>query len=131
MRQEIETAKEVRRSVEVVCRRLERPTPGSLDKAAVELNAAILSLRDMEWRLKSGTPGLPPIPAIANEISAIKRELSRARTLLDGAGQFLEVWTRLLNAATSPAEEAAGNYTPRGAAGPVLAVAGGKVVLHG
>lgn len=130
MRQEIETAKEVRRSVGIVCSRLERPTPESLDKAAVELNVAILSLRGMEGRLKSASPEFP-VPAIANEISAIKRELSRARALLDGAGKFLGAWTRLLNAETSPAEEAVGNYTPRGTTGPVLAVAGGKVVLHG
>jgi hypothetical protein len=127
----LKTAKEIRRVLEIVCGRLERPTPESLDVAAGELSAAIRSLRELERRLKSAGPEAPCFPSLGEEMSAIGCEVSRAQALLSGAGRFLQAWARMLAAETGEVEEAVANYNRGGVPGPVLAAAGGKVVLHG
>lgn len=126
MKREIETAREVRRRLEIVCNRLEHPTPESMDATAGELNAAIRLLSELESVLKS--VGFLPgrMPALAQEMSGIRRGVSRAQALLAAAGKFIEAWARLLGA-----EDTSVNYTPTGVSGPVLAVDRGKVVLHG
>lgn len=131
MRPEIEKAKEIRRSLEIVCSRLRSPTPESFDATALELHGAIRSLGELEGRLKSAGPTPIKVPALAHEMLAIRREVSRAQALTAGAGKFIQAWARLLTAQTSGPETTAANYTPHGVAGPVLAVDRGKVVLHG
>lgn len=128
---EIEKAKQVRRSLEIVCSRLECPTPQSFDGTAVELQGAIRSLSELEGRLKSEGLLLLRVPALAREILAIRREVSRAQALLAAAGKFIQAWARLLGTEMSGPEQAAASYTASGVAGPVLAVDRGKVVLHG
>jgi hypothetical protein len=119
--------------LEIVCGRLECPTVESLDTSSAELNAAVRSLQFLEGSLKSmrssdGTAAAANGSlALANEIRAIRRELSRAQALLKAAGRFFQVCAQLMGR-----EEASENYTMRGvAAGPVLAVDRGKVVVHG
>jgi len=124
---EIERAKQARRSLEIVCQKLQRPTVESLDKCAQDLNAALRCLEGLEGSLRSA--GSTPVRslALAAEMSAIRREIARASTLLAAAGRFFGGWARLM----ACGEEGAANYTSRGAPGPVLAVDHGKVVLHG
>lgn len=131
MRLEIEKAKEVRRSLEIVCSRLERPTPVSFNATAAELSGAIRSLCELEGRLKSSGPLPLKVPELAHELRAIRREVSRAQALMAAAGKFIQAWARLVGTEMSGPEETAANYTPGGAVGPVLAVDRGQVVLHG
>jgi ferric-dicitrate binding protein FerR (iron transport regulator) len=125
---EIERAKQARRSLEVVCRKLQRPTVDSLDTSAQDLNAALRYLEELEASLRSAGPAPVRSPALAAEMSAIRREIAKASALLSAAGRFFAGWARLMG---GPEEEGAATYTSRGTPGPVLAVDRGKVVLHG
>ena len=131
MRPEIEKAREVRRSLKIVCSRLERPTPQSFDATATELTGAIRALCELEGDLKSYGPPFLKEPALAHELRGIRHEVHKAQALMASAGKFLQAWARLIATELSGPEEATANYAPRGGLGPVLAVDRGKVVLHG
>jgi hypothetical protein len=124
---EIERAKQARRSLEIVCQKLERPTVASLDGSAQDLNAALRCLEDLESKLRSSGSAPVRSPALAAEMAAIRREIARATALLSAAGRFFGGWARLM----ACGDESTANYTSRGTPGPVLAVDHGKVVLHG
>jgi hypothetical protein len=125
--EEIERAKQARRSLEIVCQRLQRPSVDSLDTSAVELSTALRCLADLEGSLKQAGGAPARSQALAVEMSGIRREIQRAQSLLSAAGRFFEGWARLM----AGSDTGGPNYTSRGTAGPVLAVDHGKVVLHG
>jgi hypothetical protein len=128
---ELETAKQVRRNLEIVCQRLESPTRVSLDASAGELTSAIRSIGELEASLRSAASTAARVSALASEISGIRRELTRAQALLAAAGKFYQGWARLITAGDLDSGGGAVNYTARGVSGPVLAVDHGQVVLHG
>jgi len=123
----IDQAMQARRGLQALCERLQQPSLASLEASAHDLNAAVLSLHNLEASLKSH--GVPQVssPALAAELTAIRREIAKAQALVSAAGDFFEGWGRLM----SNSEDANSYYTPQGKSGPVLAAEGGKLVLHG
>lgn len=84
-------------------------------------------LLDFEQGLRStGTASLHS-QALTAEMSAMWRELAKVQALLVAAGKFYQGWARLMGLA----EEETANYTPRGAAAPVVSIHSAQVVMHG
>lgn len=117
----------MRRSLEMVCERLQRPSLESWKASEKELNAAIVCLHDLELSLQPARAGKAHSQMLVAELRAIRREMSKAQALVLAAGKFYQGWARLM----SSAEEETANYTQRGSAVPVASINSGQVVVHG
>jgi len=117
----------VRRSLETVCERLQRPSIESWKASEKELSAAIVCLHDLELSLQPARAAKLHSQMLVAELAAIRREISKAQALLLAAGKFYQGWARLM----SSAEEETANYTPRGSAAPAPCINSGQVVVHG
>ena len=126
MTKEIETARQARRSLAMVCERLQHPA-GQYDASVQDLDAAVRGLQELEHRLKSAGPAATYSPMLAAEMSAIRREIAKAQALLVAAGKFYQGLARLM----AVGDQEPANYTPRGTPAPVLCMNGGKMVVHG
>jgi len=124
---QIERARQVRRSLELVCKRLQHPSIESWKASEKELSAAIVCMHDLELSLQPARAGKAHSQMLVAELRAIRRELSKARALVLAAGKFYQGWARLM----SSAEEGTANYTHRGSAAPVASINSGQVVVHG
>jgi hypothetical protein len=124
---QIERARKVRRSLEMVCERLQRPSIESWKASENELNAAIACLHELEQSLQVAPASRPRSQTLAAEMAAIRRELAKAQALLLAAGKFYQGWARLMGGA----EEETANYAPRGAAAPLPAIHSSRLVVHG
>ena len=127
MTKQIERARKVRRSLETVCERLQRPSIECWKASEKELNAAIVGLHDLEQSLQPAGAAKLHSQMLVAELAAIRREISKTQALLLAAGKFYQGWARLI----SSAEEETANYTPRGSAAPVASTNSGQVVVHG
>lgn len=126
MTKQIESARQARRSLTMVCERLQRPV-GQYEASVQDLNAAVQGLQELEHSLKSAGPAAAFSPVLAAEMSAIRREIARAQALLASAGRFYQGLARLI----AVGDQEPANYTPRGVPAPVLPIDRGKVVVHG
>ena len=117
----------MRRSLEMVCERLQRPSIESWKASESELNAAIASLHELEQSLQVAPASRPHSQTLAAEMAAIRRELAKAQALLLAAGEFYQGWARLMGCA----EEETANYTTRGAAATPPAIHSSRLVVHG
>lgn len=127
MTKEIEKARKARRSLGMVCERLQCPSAESWQAGERELIIAIECLQDLEQGLRStGTVQLHS-RMLAAELAALRRELAQAQALLLAAGKFYQGWARLMGLG----EEEPANYTPRGGASPVVPIHSAQVVMHG
>ncbi len=125
---EMEAARQARRSVSVVRKKLLNPTPEILGSCAPHLRVAIESLGRLQVLL--ARPALPAnerMEASARrglqaEVDGLRRELGQAQALLRGASCFYDGLARLL----APAADEAVVYARGGAIparpGPVLQV---------
>lgn len=127
MTKQIERARKVRRSLETVCERLQRPSIESWKASEKELNSAIVCLHDLQQSLQPARAAKLHSQMLVAELGAIRREMSKAQALLLAAGKFYQGWARLMGSA---GEETA-NYTQRGSAPPVASINSGQVVIHG
>lgn len=114
--------------VEVIRRRMLRPTPEALDNCHADLESAIAAMQRVESALQRDPE--TQLDARA-ELDQFRRNLAHVNALVKNAARFYSGWARLI----SPPEEAA-NYTPGGkATAPGLEIkASGlesKMVLHG
>ena len=117
----------MRRSLEMVCERLQRPSMDSWKASENELTSAIACLHDLEQSLRPVPVSRLHAQTLAAEIAAIRREMAKAQALMLAAGKFYQGWARLMGGA----EEETANYTPCGAAAPVPASNSGRLVVHG
>jgi hypothetical protein len=124
---QIERVRKVRRSLETVCERLQRPSIESWKASEKDLNAAVVWLHDLEQNLQPAREAKQHSQMLVAELAGIRREISKAQALLLAAGKFYQGWARLM----SSAEEGTANYTQRGSAAPVPAINSGQVVIHG
>jgi hypothetical protein len=114
--------------VEVIRRRMLRPTPEALDDCHADLESAIAAMH----RVESALQWDPETPQNARaELDQFRRNLAQVNALVKNAARFYSGWARL----TSPPEDAA-NYTSGGkaAASDLEMKASGlesKLVLHG
>ena len=127
MTKEIEKVREARRSLGTVCERLQCPSVESWQAGERELITAIECLQDLEQGLRSTATARLHSQMLAAEMAALRRELAQAQALLLAAGKFYQGWARLMGLA----EEETANYTPRGAAAPVVPIHSAQVVMHG
>ena len=124
---EIEKAREARRRVEKVSKRLMRPSVEALNTSAIDLTRAVESLGCLERELTSRRRTEADHRALTFEIAGIRRELERAYELVAHAGQFYAGWAALVS---SGAEPETVHYTCSGRTHAVPRDTG-KVVMHG
>ena len=129
MKAELESVKQVRRSLERVRMKLLRPTVETLDSSAWDLMAAVDSLRRLESDLaKHGWRGAGSEHALGVEVSAMRRDLQDVTWLLESAGKFHEGWARL---ASTVIEGTAANYGAEGKFRSPLPINSARLVVHG
>jgi hypothetical protein len=124
---ELEQARQARRILEKVRRRLLRPTVEALDCGAVDLSIAAQCLQRLEISLAQGERRAAVRQALELEIAHVRRELRCVQALVAEAGKFHAGWGRLVAAA----DEGTGNYTAAGDAAAMASAESGRVVLHG
>ncbi len=110
MNDQLQTAKQARRQVEQVRKRLLKPAPETLASCAGPLLEAIGCLDRLQSNLQAGAPG-STAHLIRNEMTVLRGELSTASALLRAAGLFYEGYGNLLGTGPEPAEM---NYCSQG-----------------
>ena len=129
MKQELETIRKARRSLDKLRFKLVRPTIEALTSGESDIAAAVECLQALESKLASGERRSPGIEQVmAPEIRGLRRDLQQTKALLDGAGNFYQGWARLL---MNQGEGDTTAYNAAGIAGSRGPVAVSKVVLHG
>ena len=117
---------QARRKLEQVRRRLLLPTPQAFDASVTVLQAAILSMQQVESKLLSnGEPSHYAWVGIRTEMSLLRHELARVNALAQNAARLYQGRARLL----LTDEDAPANYTPAG--GSVAGPVNRTLVLHG
>ena len=129
MTTELGKAKQARRSLEKVRRRLLNPTIQALDASAVDLGHAIDCMKELEKVCAAGR-GWPPgwRRTLELEITGLRQELKAVSVLAAGAGKFMEGWARLIS---SPVDDGPVNYTNRGVPAEVVPINSKRLVVHG
>ncbi len=127
MRPELEQARDARRILEKLHRKLLRPSLEVFHHGAAELGVAAECLQRLELTLAPGHRPGPGRQALHWEMTHVRRELEIVQELVAGAGKFYEGWARLM-----PAAEPAGvSYTLDGQAVAPVALPPPGVLLHG
>jgi hypothetical protein len=122
-------ARQARRSLDKVRRRLLAPSISLLDHSTADLVIAVDCLKRVESGLGSGQRRAPGWRnELAVEMARLRRDLKDVNELLVGAGKFYTGWARF---ASSHPDDAPANYTVRGAPGAVIPIRSGGTVVHG
>jgi hypothetical protein len=112
---EIECARQARRSLTLVRQKLLNPTPQALESCAPHLRTAIDSLARLQSQLgnaESRRPGLPT-RELRTELSTLRRELAQVNALMQNAGAFHAALAHLLTPqADDSIRYAAGGIVP-------------------
>ena len=110
MDDQLQAARQARRGIEQVRKRLLAPVPETLASCAGPLLEAIGCLDRLQSNLRDGGPR-STVHQLRKEITCLRGELSTASALLRSAGSFYEGYGRLLG--TEP-EAAEVNYCSQG-----------------
>ena len=113
---EIESARQARRSLTLVRQKLLNPTPQALESCTPHLRTAIDSLAGLQSQLDNAEsrfrPGLPTRDLRA-ELSTLSRELAQVNALMQNAGAFHAALAHLLTPqADDSIRYAAGGIVP-------------------
>ena len=93
----LEAAKQARRSIGLMRRKLLRPTPESLEACVEHLRLAIKSMADLQTYLRGCEPsGVGEKRALQMEVAELHRELNFANVLMRNAGAFFGGWAKLV-----------------------------------
>ncbi len=93
----LEAAKQARRSVGLMRRKLLRPTPEALESCVQHLRLAIKSMSDLQLYLRGGGPsGAEEKRALQMEVIELQRELDLTNALMRNAGAFFGGWAKLV-----------------------------------
>lgn len=108
---EVESARQARRSIGLIRRKLLNPAPEVLDACTPHLRTAIGSLENLQQLLETSTsrPG-PARTALQTEVSELGRELRQVNSLMRNASAFYTGLARLL----TPGNDGTIGYAPSG-----------------
>ncbi|HLJ49532.1 MAG TPA: hypothetical protein VKU01_26145 [Bryobacteraceae bacterium] len=111
----VEAAKQARRSIGLMRRKLLRPTPEVLEDCVPHLRLAIKSLSDLQTYLRRWEPaGAEEKRALQIEVAELHRELEFTNALMRKAGAFFGGWAKLVFPEESRAYAANGRLRPAG-----------------
>jgi hypothetical protein len=85
---EVESAKQARRSIGLIRRKLLNPTPQVLDSCSPHLRNAIQCMEHLLRLLESSPEGASWRSSLQAEVLELSRELSQANALLRGAANY-------------------------------------------
>ena len=109
----IEAAKQARRSVGLMRRKLLRPTPEALESCVQHLRLAIKSMSDLQSYLRGRGPyGAEEKRALQVEVTELHREVNLTNALMRNAGAFFGGWAKLVFPEESRAYSANGRLRP-------------------
>jgi hypothetical protein len=124
---ELEQARQARRILEKLHRKLLLPTLEVFNDAPADLTVAAQSLQRLELSLTNNYQARPGRQAVQRELAMVRCELQIVNALVSSAGNFYEGLARLM-----PGAEPAGvNYTAEGEAVSQPSQPSTGVVLHG
>ena len=123
---DLDKARQARRCLEKVRRRLVAPSVRALVASARDLADAANLLTELEQTIRSGARRMGVRRALELEMDGLRRDLKQVTELAEGAGRFLEGWARLISADSGPA-----NYTMRGEPCEVIPIQSKRLVVHG
>jgi hypothetical protein len=108
---EVESARQARRSIGLIRRKLLNPAPEVLDACTPHLRTAIGSLENLQQLLATSTsrPG-PARTALQTEVAELRRELNQVNSLMRNACGFYTGLGRLL----APDNDGTMAYAPSG-----------------
>lgn len=94
-------AKQARRGVELVRKRLLSPTPGTIEQCAAPLSDAIECMEQIQVHLRNVPPGSgASVQLLRGEIRSLRGDLTTVTALLQSAAAFYEGYGRLLGTAS-------------------------------
>lgn len=105
----VESAKQARRSIGLIRRKLLKPSPEMIEGCGQHLRIAIECLGHIQDALGGAMPlDVVPRRALQVEVTELHRELAQVNALMRNASSFYAAWAQLLPVEESPA------YTARG-----------------
>ncbi len=110
MDEQLRAARQARRQIEQVRKRLLTPVPETLASCAGPLLEAIGCLDRLQSNLRAEAPGCT-VHLLRTEMTSLRGELSTASALLRAAGLFYEGYGSMLGTGPEPAEM---NYCSQG-----------------
>lgn len=124
--QEVERVRQARCILERMRLRLMRPTLGSLDASAADLELAVECLRQLDVSFQSPIWHGLTRRRVETEVVGLRLALRAVEELLKNAGKFYAGLARLLAPDNAPP-----NYTPAGTLGAIPNLADRGVLLQG
>ena len=110
---DLECARQARRSVQLVRLRLLYPTPKILESCAPHLRTAIDSLERLQQHLATPeSSSLRETKAVRVEMSELRRELAQVNALMQQASAFHAALSNLLAPDDQPVNYVAGGFVP-------------------
>jgi hypothetical protein len=108
----IESAKQARRSIAVIRRKLLDPTPAALDECVQHFRTAIECVTALQAALAGGDSETPAARrALQMEVTELHRELAHVNALMRNASSFFAAWSRLVAPEDAPGYSASGRLT--------------------